>query len=550
MLIAVAVVLPTHRSAYAFSEVPGEPGVCLCDSCEDCTAAFDTVEDGNPAVESSLLFVPLVCDQGIRLSQDISDYSGSCISTDYNDSGITFDCQGNTIDGDTTCDTYAISINYSSGLSIQNCTIQEFDVGIGVADSDGIIVRDNTLLSNVYRGIDSSFNINSVLENNTITNMLPCEGTCNGSQILSDASFMRLRGLSAWYDEGIGIYEEWSSGNTLTNNRVYNNCTTGIYENCVADIDMHSNASCNNGDYDITVYDSDSCSQQLVTNILGESTISAVRLSSTGSDNACIYSSGWADAGVESGCTNNPACYSMSLSKTVSASPVAKGSPVTYTYLLTNTGYLPIGEIQLSDDTCMPTEFPGVSLDAGESMQTTCTMTLNSTTTNVATADGFAFDVQDGAYGLEASATATVQTYTTLDPDYIGNDHYDPETSTYHVNVGVPVVVDGITDTCATVVVELINGTTQTCTTSPNASGYFSCRFPAYSHGGTYNIRITAACDDQAPSVLGAYTLLVGLSDTGTGFYPYFIAGIAGMVGLYIQKRKDFALCKKVLSAK
>ena len=64
---------------------------------------------------------------------------GNCIEFDGSDS-ITFDCDGHTIDGDDVGTDYGIWLNDTGDDSnynvIRNCTIGQFDRGIGVLSSE------------------------------------------------------------------------------------------------------------------------------------------------------------------------------------------------------------------------------------------------------------------------------------------------------------------------------------------------------------------------------------------------------------------------------
>lgn len=504
VLSVIVFVLFGNKSVMAFTEVPGEPGVCQCNSCVDCSAALNITESE--------------CTDGVRLTQNIA-YEGeageACIDVEYVDMlDSAFDCQGHSITGDTSCYSIGIYLPGVSNFTVQQCYISEFDTGIELAASQNVTILSNSLVSNIWRGLSDGGSVGNTIADNTITNTLSCEGSCDG---------MRVRGIESIYGslpktrpsavsdiEGIGIYDNNTDGNSILNNSVYNNCEVGYYNNCSGS-NVRDNYFCGNGDLDI--YAATSCEEKSASVKIGS--FRGVSYQSDGG-NACIYSSNWADEGVESGCLNDPACYSLSLMKSASAAQVTKGTSVAYTYSLTNTGFLPITNVILSDDKCSPTAFPSSDLSIGETMETTCTVAVNATTTNVATVAGIAVDVQETTYEVTASASATVQTYTTLEPDHIGDDKYDPNDDTYHADVGKAVVIDGVTDPGATVSVEIINGTIQTCTTSAEVTGHFSCTFSAYTQPGTYHVRITASSDDQLPTVLGEFILMVGLARTGT----------------------------------
>ena len=87
------------------------------------------------------------------------------------------------------------------------------------------------------------------------------------------------------------------------------------------------------------------------------------------------------------------------------------GGDVTYTYVVTNTGDVPLSDVTVSDNKCDPVTFAdgdtnddGV-LDLDESWSFTCTSTLTDTTTNTATATG---DYGDTTVTDTDDATVTI----------------------------------------------------------------------------------------------------------------------------------------------
>jgi hypothetical protein len=87
----------------------------------------------------------------------------------------------------------------------------------------------------------------------------------------------------------------------------------------------------------------------------------------------------------------------------------AGGGSVTYTYVVTNTGNMPLSNVSLGDDKCDAISAPtgdtnaNEKLDVGETWTYTCTMDVKATITNVATATGYAGDTK-----VDATDTVTV----------------------------------------------------------------------------------------------------------------------------------------------
>ncbi len=84
------------------------------------------------------------------------------------------------------------------------------------------------------------------------------------------------------------------------------------------------------------------------------------------------------------------------------------GGEVTYTYVVTNTGNVPLSNVNVADDTCAsPAYVSGDDgndlLDLSEAWTYTCTMSIDATTTNIATATG-----HDGDTTVSDQDTKTV----------------------------------------------------------------------------------------------------------------------------------------------
>jgi uncharacterized repeat protein (TIGR01451 family) len=88
------------------------------------------------------------------------------------------------------------------------------------------------------------------------------------------------------------------------------------------------------------------------------------------------------------------------------------GGSVTYTYVVTNTGNVPLTDVTVSDNKCSPVTYSSGDtdgdnkLDLTESWTFTCTVTITETTTNVGTATGY--DGEDKVSDTD-EATVTVE---------------------------------------------------------------------------------------------------------------------------------------------
>jgi uncharacterized repeat protein (TIGR01451 family) len=108
---------------------------------------------------------------------------------------------------------------------------------------------------------------------------------------------------------------------------------------------------------------------------------------------------GRTDEPVDSTDTETVTAYTpdIELVKTVSSSLVPVGTPVTYTFVATNTGDIELVNVTLVDDQCAPVSDPPVEsiqpadnvMQPGETWTWTCGAQIDVDTTNVATVSGF-----------------------------------------------------------------------------------------------------------------------------------------------------------------
>jgi parallel beta-helix repeat protein len=107
-------------------------GSTTCTSCMDCTSKLNGVFDR------------------VLLANNISNYSaGDCVT--FGASNVEFNCDGHTIDG--TGANYGVLVSGESGNEVLNCTITDFQRGIGLASASNTTVSQNTLSNNTSSGI-------------------------------------------------------------------------------------------------------------------------------------------------------------------------------------------------------------------------------------------------------------------------------------------------------------------------------------------------------------------------------------------------------------
>ena len=106
------------------------------------------------------------------------------------------------------------------------------------------------------------------------------------------------------------------------------------------------------------------------------------------------------------------------------------GGPVTYTYVVTNTGDVELSNVSVSDDKCAPVTYVSGDtnddelLDLTEAWTFTCTTTLTDTTTNTATATGHDGDtkVTDDDQATVTVAMPPAEGYLKIEKEVDGGD--------------------------------------------------------------------------------------------------------------------------------
>ncbi|MEM4247727.1 MAG: MopE-related protein, partial [Candidatus Nanoarchaeia archaeon] len=133
------------------------------------------------------------------LTADITNSSNfTCINIQASD--VVLDCQGFTIDGQDLGDTLGIYISSQTNVTIRNCPITDWDVGIFFTSVTYSFLENNTVSSNGYYGVYFSGAVdNNALIGNTFSN--------NGD---------------------IGLYLAGSSNNVLAGNTAFGNANQDV----------------------------------------------------------------------------------------------------------------------------------------------------------------------------------------------------------------------------------------------------------------------------------------------------------------------------------
>ena len=180
----------------------------------------------------------------VKLTRDIIDYAGSCISLYSSESDMVFDCDGHRIDGDD------LAVDPESGIAllhgnrnvIRNCVISDFSSGIQLGDVTEHTITNNTLRSNGV-GLDMGFANTSDINNNTI------EDNFTGISVRSSNN-NRFNQNTVCQNSINDFTLSSSAGNTGDNNTCdrpggWNDSgTTGCTNSCSGSITCNSCADC------------------------------------------------------------------------------------------------------------------------------------------------------------------------------------------------------------------------------------------------------------------------------------------------------------------
>ncbi|MBT3583199.1 PGF-pre-PGF domain-containing protein [Candidatus Woesearchaeota archaeon] len=180
----------------------------------------------------------------LTLNASISDDSGDCFNITA--SNIIFDCAGFTVDGDSDTDGFGFFVNNTNNVTIKNCNISQFNVGIFLGNGNNHTVTNVTSTYNAREGIyllSSNFNTLANLTlssntqeglqlnlsaNNTFTTATVTQNGLDGIYLIADSENNTFSDVVSNSNTLYGI--KINSNNTLVNNATTNsNNQSGIY---------------------------------------------------------------------------------------------------------------------------------------------------------------------------------------------------------------------------------------------------------------------------------------------------------------------------------
>jgi len=211
--------------------VTANASTTTCSTCDDCTTKLNQSYDT------------------IKLAVNISNHVGTCVI--FYSNHTTFDCQGNTIDGD---DDYVgsqdmgIYMNERKNNTIQNCVVTDFSFGIQLSSTTETTIFNNTVSSCTTNGIYLMFSDLNTIRWNTAR-----DNDNNGIR-LSDSDYNVLERNSAPSNEE-GLELSSSDYNNITDNNISNNSDMVGYGIVLSGSNnrLESNRACDNSNiaYDI-----------------------------------------------------------------------------------------------------------------------------------------------------------------------------------------------------------------------------------------------------------------------------------------------------------
>jgi len=178
------------------------------------------------------------------LTKNISTKIGDCILISH--SNVTLDCSGFMITGSSKV---GIGVEVTAdGVTVKNCTIRNFLIGINLVDSDGSTVTKNTLTSNFF-----GINLEYGSDGNTLTANTPKDNELDGI-IIEYSNFNKIARNTLIENNRDGIRIDNSDNNIIRLNIATDNNLIGI--RLLTDADSNTikkNTSNDNGDDGISV---------------------------------------------------------------------------------------------------------------------------------------------------------------------------------------------------------------------------------------------------------------------------------------------------------
>jgi len=151
--------IPTKNYDDNYPKYIGSITTFYCNSCADCNEKIASSTNGST----------------IYLANDISDVdvNGHCLDFSDDKQNLVFDCQGHTLTGDTTGNGIYLNNSNSGGNGanfIKNCVIENFNIGVNIADSDNNTIASSTIKKNTTDAQINNLSDDNIFHSNEFLN--------------------------------------------------------------------------------------------------------------------------------------------------------------------------------------------------------------------------------------------------------------------------------------------------------------------------------------------------------------------------------------------
>ncbi|MFZ2456471.1 MAG: right-handed parallel beta-helix repeat-containing protein [Candidatus Altiarchaeia archaeon] len=261
------------------------PGALTCASCRECREKINSANLGST----------------VYLTSNITTSLDTCVET-IGKTGVTFDCQNHGIRSSNGTATYGVYLESSPSMTIKNCMISGFNMGILVySGSNYTAIYKNTVENSLTEGVSVFLSNHVSVTENTVGHMpatsLAAIGIINSNQSIvmkNRVNNNRETGILLYYSMNGTVSDNSLGGNgygiNITEGSAYNSFSRNTVENNTYGISiatsgkhntLKNNYACYNSKYDL-YHDG---------------------ANNSGTDNTCSKSRGWSDANY-SGCSN------------------------------------------------------------------------------------------------------------------------------------------------------------------------------------------------------------------------------------------------------
>jgi parallel beta-helix repeat protein len=147
------------------------------------------------------------------LDQDVADTDDCMVVTN---NSVTLDCQGFIMDGDRGGGDYGVQINGYDSLTVTNCSINEFYMGVRLDNSADSIIEYSNLTNNSYSGIYANNADNIVVYDNIMTDNDDSDGSAVHITTSTDNCNVSYNNMTAnergidYRGSAVGCVFEWN----------------------------------------------------------------------------------------------------------------------------------------------------------------------------------------------------------------------------------------------------------------------------------------------------------------------------------------------------